>query len=172
VDESPCEDDLGPPIDDQRAAPEPPEKDAIVAISNVPAFKEAALVVLASPLHSHAQKAWYLQTFASAKFPDQPLGITAAHVPCLMEQYREEDYQPLFAAVSRSRGLSEQLVHWLHNFMDRECLYGETAIDLCSGWGRNKLYLLGQHYRYVDVMDQDSAALERGEEYADLMGLI
>ena len=93
-----------------------------MAISNVPVFKEAALVVLASPLHSHAQKARCLQTLAAAKFPDRPPGITAAHVPCLMGEYREEDYQPLFAAVSRNRSLSEQLIYWLHNFMDRKCL--------------------------------------------------
>ena len=113
----------------------------------------------------------FLQTLAAAKFPDLPVEITAAHVPYLMGQYQEGDYQPLFAAMSRSRGLSEQLVHWVHNFMDRECLYGDYAIDLCSGWGRNKLYLLGQHYQFVDVMDQDREALDKGKEYADLMGL-
>ena len=88
-----------------------------------------------------------------------------------MGQYQEGDYQPLFAAMSRSRGLSDQLVHWVHNFMDRECLYGHMAIDLCSGWGRNKLYLLGQHYKFVDVMDLDPKLLDKSKEYADLMGL-
>jgi hypothetical protein len=136
VNESPG-DGLANPLVDQRAAPDAPETGAISAIVANPLFKEAALVVLASPLHSHTKKAVFLQRLAAAKFPDQPLEITAAHVPYLMGQYQEGDYQPLFAAMSRSRGLSDQLVHWVHNFMDRECLYGTYAVDLCSGWGRN-----------------------------------
>ncbi len=134
-------------------------------------LSDAALVVIASPLHSLAHKALCLQEFAAAKFPDKHLEIAAAHIPHLMAKYKEKDFQPLFETMSRNRSLSEQMVHWLHNFMDRECLYGQEAVDLCSGWGRNKLYLLGLHYKFVDVMDQDSQALDRAQKYSSLMGL-
>jgi hypothetical protein len=69
VDVSP-RDGLASPLVDQRAAPDAPETGAISAIVEDTIFKEAALVVLASPLHSHTKKALFLQRFAAAKFPD------------------------------------------------------------------------------------------------------
>ena len=145
-----------PEIVDLRTTANSPDEDAIEVIISEPILNDAALVVIASPLHSLADKAGCLQKFAATKFPDRHLDITAAHIPYLMEKYQEDAFRPLFRTVSRSRSLSTQMIHWIHNFMDRESLYGKEAIDLCSGWGRNKLYLLGLHFETVDVMDQDS----------------
>jgi hypothetical protein len=64
---------LKPEIVDLRTTANPPEEDAIEVIISEPILNDAALVVIASPLHSLADKAGCLQKFAATKFPDRHL---------------------------------------------------------------------------------------------------
>jgi hypothetical protein len=59
----------------------------------------------------------------------------------------------LYEYYSGSRRMSDLMSDFLHRFMDEECMYGNKAIEFCSGWGRNKYFVLLHHYGTVDLMD-------------------
>ena len=61
-------------LHDQRTAPDPLETGAISAIVADPLFKDAALVVLASPLHRPTQKSFVLAEICSHEVPRSASG--------------------------------------------------------------------------------------------------
>jgi hypothetical protein len=83
-----------------------PENDGIGTIINYLRLTDAVFVTIATPLHSIVHKALCIQNYASMKFLDKHLEITAAHTPDHMVQYKEEDFQRLFQTVFSNRSLT------------------------------------------------------------------
>ena len=67
--------------------------------------------------------------------------------------------------------MSDLMSDFLHRFMDEECMYGVRAIEFCSGWGRNKYFVLLHHYRTVDLMDRDAKMIQLAKNFASLLAL-